>query len=224
MAATALCTDEAIAIRVGMDFVAICPKGQKLADTTDGVLAGWTLTSTNTGDFSTRGVVAGMVVWLEKYSSTKVINELLVVDSVATTTLTLRRQGFASGVGEPPGGPSGLTGVVFSIVTLAPQIESVSYDLDRQYGLDDLIAGRRYVDLYDAREAEQACVLETACRAYFAAYRSAVNDTFLSKAKLLKDEMDELRARVLIHWQPISAFGVGPIESSSMFTCRIDRA
>ena len=225
MAATALCTDEAIAIRVGGDFVAICPKGQKLADEQDGVINGWNLTSSTAGDFSVRGVTAGMMVNLATYSSTKPINELLVVDVVNTTTITLRRQGFASGVGDPPGSPSALTAVSFTIVTMAPQIESVSFSLDREYGIDDLVTGRRNLDLYNPREAEMACVLETACRLYFAAWRAAQNDTFFAKAKALQEEMKELKDRVLIHWIAISGTsGAGTVaDSSSKFSTRLVR-
>src|SRR5437762_9727881 len=125
MLTTIYATDEDIAIRASSDFLLLCPRDQKLASGTDGMFASsgrWTLTSP-TVDLASCGIAAGNVVQLLGPSAYfKVPGETLVVATVATGALGLRRKGEAAGIGQPPGPPTGLSGVEFIVATLAPQI------------------------------------------------------------------------------------------------------
>jgi hypothetical protein len=211
---TVYATDEDIAIRAAADFPILCPKDQKLAYGTDGGFGPtdpWTLTSDSV-NFSACGLIPGQVVQLTKpVSLFKPPGELLVIDSISTTTngITLRRKGQASGVGQPPGGPSVTVGVEFLIATLGPQIERASYDLNRRYGIDALIAGRQPSALYDPQEVNDVTVLTVLQWQYLAMSREAgeYRDTLAAKAHQVKEELGELLARVVVHWNPAGPAG-----------------
>lgn len=228
MPATALCSDESIALRAGSDFALLCPQDQKLVSGTDGAIAqgSWVLTSSAVGAWPA-SVATGQVVQLLNHSNPipKKLNELLVVDSVSGAELTLRRKGMASGAGQAPGSPAALSGVMFLIATLGPQIEQASYNLDRRFGIDDLVTGRRNSDLYDPREAEELCVLEVLKRQYIDAWKAANDDVFKAKFLQINRDLDDLIARSVIHWSPASASdGAGPIDdSTNRFTTRLVR-
>jgi hypothetical protein len=150
--------------------------------------------------------------------------EALAIASVSPGAVTLRRKGQPAGVGQPPGPDAVVTGVAFLVTTLGPQIERASYDLNRRYGIDDLIAGRRAADLYDPREVNEATVLTVLHRQYLSMSRETGEhrDTFAAKAELIKAELDELLARVVVHWLP--AVAAGPRETSTArFSTRLSR-
>ena len=92
----------------------------------------------------------------------------------------------------------------FAILTLGPQIELACYDLNRQFGIDDLIAGRRSADLYDPREIQQATVLMVLYRQYLDMSREAGDqaDVFSAKAKRVKAELDDVLGRAVVRWGP----------------------
>ena len=126
----------------------------------------WTLTSPSV-DFQANGVVAGPGRPAHQARDAfRPPGEALVVASVAPGAVTLRRKGQPPGVGQPPAPSGGLQNVEFLVATLGPQIALASYDLDRRYGIDDLIAGRRSCDLYDPREVREATVLTVLYRQY----------------------------------------------------------
>lgn len=214
-----LATDEDVAVRDGGDFVRICPADQRLAAGSDGVIApmGWTLTSASIGDFAARGVAPGQMVLLSTSGGgIRAIDDLLAVDSVATTSLVLRRKGQASGVGMPPGGPSGLPSVAFAVLTLGPQIEDASYEMYRRLGVDDAVVGRRTTDLYDSREVNQATVLTVLRRQYFAlARRATPDDAFWSKARALENDLDAVLARLVVLWRPVGDTTGAIVEGST---------
>jgi hypothetical protein len=223
---TVYATDEDLAIRAAADFPILCSKDQKLAAGSDGAFGPtdpWTLTS-DTVDFAAAGLGPGQVVQLlGPVSSFRPPGELLVVVSVGPGGVTLRRKGQAPGVGQPPGLGS-LAGVEFLVATLGPQIERASYDLNRRYGIDDLIAGRRSSELYDPREVNEATVLTVLYRQYLSMSRAAdeTRDTFAAKAVAFKGELDELLARVVVHWSP--AVGLGTEDpSTTRFSTRLTR-
>ncbi len=198
-------TDEDLAIRAPTDFGLLSPRDQKLASGIDGVFDPadrWTMRSL-TVDFAAQGVTTGQVVQLiGPVNLFKPPGELLAVASVSPGAVTLRRKGQPAGMGQPPAPAAGLTGVEFLITTLGPQIERASYELDRRYGIDDLVAGHRAADLYDAREVREVVVLTVLQRQYLAMSRdvSSSQDTLAAKAGLLQAELDELLARVVVHW------------------------
>ncbi len=220
-------TDEDIALRASADFAMLCPRDQKVAAGSDGSFAGsdlWTLRS-NSVNFAANGVIVGQVVQLLGPSSAfRAPGEALVVGSLSNGGLTLRRKGLASGVGQPPSPAGGLSGVSFLVATLAPQIAGASYDLDRRFGINDLIAGRRTSDLFDMNEVKDATVLTVLSRLYLDMSRENGGklDTFAAKAQAARAELDDLLARVVLHWNP-AVPGAAQPGPSSRFSARITR-
>lgn len=204
---TVYATDEDIALRAAADFAILCPADQTLASGADGAFTPdnpWTLISPGV-NFAAQGVSAGQVVQLTRpITAFPPPGDALVVAAVAAGTVTLRRKGQAPGVGQPPGTSSGLVNVAFAVATLGPQIESASYELNRRFGIDDLVAGRRAADLYDPREIQQAAVLTVLVRQYQAMSRAGgeQGDTFDAKARALAAELDDLLGRVVVRWGP----------------------
>ena len=151
---TSYATDEDLALRASADFLLLCPRDQKLASGNDGVFQKddpWTLNSASV-DFQANGLSPGKIVLLtQPTSSFKPPGESFVVQAVSPGAVLLRRKGQLPGMGQGPSGPNGLTGVEFFSTTLGPQIELASYDLNKRYGIDDFIAGRRSCDLFDTR-------------------------------------------------------------------------
>ena len=195
-----------MALRASADFSLLCPRDQKLAGGTDGIFSPsdpWTLTSP-TVDFLAQGLAPGQVVQLTKpVTSFKPPGECFVVVSVSQNAVKLRRKGQPPGMGQPPSPAGGLGGVEFLVTTLGPQIARASYDLNRRYGIDDLIAGRRSCDLYDPQEGRDVTVLTVLLHQYSDMSRRAEDkpDTFAAKAQVVRAELDELLGRVVVHWK-----------------------
>ena len=221
MTIIAYATDEDIAIRASSDYTLLCPRDQKIVAGTDGTFLPaepWKLNSLDV-NFEAQGLYPGQVVQLTK--PVKVFRppgEMLVVDSVSSYTVTLRRKGQPSGVGQPPGPLVGCQGVEFLVTSLGPQIERAVFDLSKRYGIDDLIAGRRSSDLYDPREVREAVVLTVLHSRYLDQSREAgaESDIFAQKAKLMSMELENLLARAVLHWLPSGA-------STTRFSTRITR-
>ena len=205
--ATAYASDEDLAIRAAADFVQLCPADQCVARGVDGAFSAqspWTLSSA-TVDFDAFGVAPGMlaVVTLPRGASGS-FDEQLVVGSVAPGAITLRRKGQAAGVGQPPG-LGGATGRKFAVLSMLPQLIRASYDLNRRFGVDDLVLGRRKADLYDAAELVHATALTVLAWQYPAQAgdaRDGKDDGFRGKGRLAGKELDDLLARVALHWLP----------------------
>ena len=198
-------TDEDVAVRASADFEILCPKDQSLASGNDGTISSgdrWMLTS-STVDFLAQGLTPGNVVRLcQPVSAYKPPGEAFVVDSLASGSMRLRRKGQLPGVGQPAGPPAGVDSIEFSVTTLGPQIARACYDLNRRFGIDDLIAGRRPCDLFDPREVREAVVLTVLYRQYLEVSRGAEEraDTFVAKSQWYRQELDDLLARTTIHW------------------------
>jgi hypothetical protein len=215
-------TDEDLALAASADFALLCPRDQVLAVGADGAFAAvdrWTLTSA-TADFAAQGVGPGHVVQLLGPSPRfRAPGEALAVEATGPGWVRLRRKGQAPGAGQPPGPAGGLTGVEFLVTSLAPQIERASFDLNRRYGIDDLTAGRRAADLYDPREVRDAVVLAVLHGQYAAMARgtSGAPDPFAVKARQARGALDELLARVVVHWT------ARPGAGTTRFHTRIER-
>lgn len=202
---TVYATDEAVALRASADFALLCPRDQVLAGGTDGVFDSsdrWTLVSPSV-NFSQQGIAPGQVVQL--LGPTTIFRppgDVLVVASVDQNSIVLRRKGQAAGVGQPPAPLTGALNVEFLIATLGPQIENASYDLNRRYGIDDLIAGHRASDLYDLREVREATVLTVLQQRYLdlSCGGDATDGSLASKAGAMQRELDALLARAVVHW------------------------
>ncbi len=223
---TLYATDEDLAIRASPDFSLLCPADQTLAHGTDGVFGAsdrWTLTSA-TVDFAAQGLTPGQVVQLlGPTANFKPPGECLVIDSVSAVGVRLRRKGFPSGVGQPPAPAGGLTGVEFLVVSYEPQLSRASYDLAQRFGIDESLNGRRSADLYDPRQLREMTVLTVLHRQYLALSREAGSqeDVLSAKARRLKEELDEVLARAVLHWA--SDATTGDFTATTRFSAQIAR-
>jgi hypothetical protein len=224
---TAYATDEDVALRASADFAVLCPKDQCLASGGDGFFTPgdrWTLVSASV-DFQTNGLAPGHLIRLTQPAGTfKPPGEALVVVSVAPNVVTVRRKGQAAGVGQPPGTPGGLTNVEFTVATLGPQIARASYDLNRRFGIDDLIAGRRPCDLFDPQEVREAVVLTVLYRQYLEMSRGPgeLADTFSVKAQAYRQELGDLLARTVVHWAGTPGT-LSPAPATTRLSTRLSR-
>lgn len=224
-------TDEDIALRASADFPLLCPRDQKIASGSDGAFPAsepWTLTSAS-ADFLAVGATAGQVVQIEAPASGQMpAPECLVVVSAAPGSVTLRRKGEPAGVGMPPGVAVGPAAVRFRIATLAPQIALASADINRRFGISNgLYPGRVAAELADPAEVRDAVVLTVLYRQYLDACRliersaETPGDTFAAKARAVKAELDDLLARLALHWN--RSVGDEPSPPTTRFSTRMSR-
>ena len=198
--ASVFCTDEDVAIRAGEDFGKVCPRSQRLAYGSDGAALAaspWVLTSTAV-NFGSQGVQPGVVLLLTKASAFAPAGELFVVASVAGSSVTLRRPGLASGVGQPIT-LTDLSSVAFDCRTFAPQIDNATYQARKFFGIDPNVLGVKPSDLYDPRELQQYTVLNALLQAYTAAEKTAQTD-FTLKIQSFQAELDRLMSMLTIRW------------------------
>ena len=143
------CTDEDIAVRAAATYITLCPSWQQMAAGADGYFSPgspWVLNSTLT-NFAANGVAPNQVIWLSgPKSNYPGGGQLLAIDSVSGTSVTLRRLYKDLNVGQPPAPAAGLTNVVFAINTFDPQSAEASFDIKRRYGIDENI-GRSQIGL-----------------------------------------------------------------------------
>ena len=227
---TVYATDEDIALRASTDFSALCPRDQLLASGTDGAFLAsdpWTLRST-TVNFQAFGLAPGQVVRLTKpTTSFGAGGEHFAILSVSTGAITLRRKGQLPGLGQPPSSSGGLLNVEFAVRTLRPQIELACYDLDRRFGIDGAIAGRRSADLRDPRQLREAVVLTVLYKQYldqsrqFAGASNAPDDVYAAKSRIAKAELDELLDRIALQWNEADV-APGAI-ATTRFSTRLSR-
>jgi hypothetical protein len=137
--------------------------------------------------------------------------------------MKLRRKGQPPGVGQPVS-PGGLSKIEFLVTTFLPQLTQASYDLNRRYGIDDLIAGRRPCDLFDPQEVLEATVLTVLYRQYLDMSRGGDerSDTFSAKARSFKQELDDLLATTVLHWSASPGLPSSS-QSTTRFSTRISR-
>lgn len=202
------CSDEDLAVRAAGDFGDLVPPDQIKARGIDGTIenGAWAMTSATT-DFAARGVVVGDMVKLWGTKGTVESDRFgpekpgtwMAVESVATTTLTLRRKGLAVNVGEPVGGVFDLTSASFIVATLGPQIERAARDLNHRFGIDSARINRTTGDLYDIDDLREACELTVLHKLYWACSRQK-DDDWKIKAAWLKKELEEVLARLTIRW------------------------
>jgi hypothetical protein len=204
----AYCTDEDIAVYSPGDVAILTPEAATLASGSDGVFAEdtpWVLTSESV-DFEAQGVAAGMLVVLK--GGTSGASQLIrgsganfAVSAVAGGSLTLRRIGFADGVGQAPGPPAGATAVDFRVCSLAPQIAQASDQLNRLYGIDAASLCHTPDDLRDLKDLELATVLTVLINQYGMGTRTGDGD-FAAKLKTLETRLAAVMSRVQVRWKP----------------------
>jgi hypothetical protein len=216
------CTDEDIAVRAGGDWLLLCPAWQQTAVGTDGYFSAgspWVLNSTAT-NFQSNNVRPNQVVQLSapKANFPGAGGQLLAIDSVNGTAITLRRLHQDLNVGQPPGPAAGLTGITFTINTLFPQIEEASFDIKRRFGIDENITFRTSSWVYDLRDLRMATVLSVLLARYTQEARSDRGD-WARKIGLVKTEVDVVLDRVQVRWGPLG----NSAEPSTLFSCKISR-
>lgn len=214
-------TDEDIAMRAGGDFITLCPSWQQMAYGVDGYFSNgspWVLNSTVT-NFTSNNVAPNQVVWLSAPKSQfPGSGQLLAIDSVAGTSITLRRLHKDLNVGQPPAPAAGITGVTFTINTLDPQTEEASFDIKRRFAIDENIFARASSWIYDLRDLRIATVLSVLRDRYIAEARTDHGD-FARKIVLIRQQLDDVLARVQVRWGP---FG-NSAEPSTVFSCKLSR-
>ena len=218
-------TDEDVALRAAADFTILCPKDQCLAYGIDGVIDAtrWSLSSP-TVDFVAAGIAAGQLVRLTlPITAFKPPGDTLAVDSVVGGAATLRRKGMPLGAGQPASPSGGAQGVEFTITTLAPQIARAGFDINHRFGIDYRIAGRRPSDLFDPHELRDTAVLTVLYRQYIELSRGSQerSDSFAAKALAYKQELDDLLARLVVHFA--TAFGAAATQSTTRLSARLSR-
>lgn len=178
----------------------------------------WVLNSTLT-NFAANNVQPNQVVQLTAPKSQYPGGgQLLAIDSVSGTSITLRRLHKHLNVGQPPAPAAGLTGVVFTINTLDPQTEETSFDIKRRYGIDEQIVDRTSTWVYDLRDLRMATVLTVLHERYISENRSDKGD-FFRKQSQIKSQLSEVLDRVQVRWGP---FG-NSAEPSTLFGCKLSR-
>ena len=207
MTQIAYASDEDIALRAPSDYTLLCPYDQKVVAGVDGLFTAddpWTLQSASV-NFALQGLVPGHIVQLTRPVAVfRAPGEMFAVESVKNGSVTLRRKGQISGSGQPPCSHPPCSNVEFLVTTFAPQLQRVSYELSKRYGIDDLVSGRRTSDLYDPREVREAVVLSVLHARYLDQSREAGNnpDIFAQKSRLILAELDDLLARAVLNWLP----------------------
>lgn len=193
-----LATDESLLIRCGGDYGVLCPEWQKMAYGTDGVISGWTLTSTAV-NFATNGVSANMVIRLDRpVTSFAGAGEWFAIESVSGNVATLRRPGKAASSGQSP---PAVSSVRFTVLTFGPQLEEASFDLYQRFSLDDADPLRAPTLAYDLRVLRRACVLTVLKNRYLAESRDKQGDfeaKYLEMGRELADAIEVIRIR----WGP----------------------
>ena len=214
-------TDEDIAVRAAGDFVTLCPQWQQMAYGADGVFTGgspWVLSSASV-NFGSNGVQPNQVVQLTapktQYPGG---GQLLAIDSVSGSSITLRRLHKDVGVGQPPAPAAGLTSVAFVVNTLDPQTEDASFDLKRRFGIDELIVERTSSWIYDLRDLRMATVLQVLSDRYIAEARGDRGD-FARKINIIRSQLHDVLDRIQVRWGPYG----NSSEPSTLFGCKLSR-
>lgn len=158
-------TDERIYQVSSVYFMGLIPPGQVTAEGVDGAtLAGseWVVHSAS-NDFAAQGVSPGMMFVItgpRAFYGTD--QEVYVVDSLVdgdAHAVTLRRVGVPSGAGMSPGPSGGITGIIFSVPTLMPQIRSAGAEVDARWRIG--VNGwrqRTQMDPFSMTMAENLCI------------------------------------------------------------------
>lgn len=221
------CSDEDVFVRCTGDFAIIAPQSQQLAAGIDGYFNAndqWRLNSA-TNDFQLQGVQAQNIVWLKGPNQAfRGSGIFMAVDSVAGTSMVLRRPNAGLYVGMPPVSVDGLTGVTFEIQTLYPQIEEASYQLKQvKFMIDEAIAYRSSNWIYKGAEdnyriLRSLCVLQVLIDRYTAEIREERGD-FELKRRTFGAEHKELMGKVQVKWGPYG----NSAEPTDIFSTRLGR-
>lgn len=204
-----------------MDFPLLVPPSQKHASGTDGVIGSgnlWLLSSA-TVDFNSWGIKAGQIVHL---TGPKVNfpspGQCWVIETVDASGITIRRPSQLAGVGQPPSPSGGLTAISFAVLTVFPQIENASYDINRIFGVDDTIPYRDPASIIDQRQLEAVTVLKTLADLYMQASRQP-DDDFAVKGRAYAKQAADALARINLLWDSSNTLAV----QTGRFNTRLTR-
>ena len=219
------CTDEDVYIEAPGDYADIVPRNQTMGAGADGVFAAgapWLMTSASFDPLA-GGVTAGMACqFLGPTASFPGPGDLCFVDSVAANNMVFHRPGLAMGLGLPPcpTPAAGLTGVKFRVLSCYAQIMRQSYELDRLYGTDDLVFGRRHVDQYDPRQLRRYTALLVLKGLYVGMARgSKSDDHWWGKVNEMKEQLAELARYAAVTWKN----NVSGMDRADPFSTRVIR-
>ena len=219
---TPYCTDEDLAVRACGDYLVLCPKWQALAAGADGAFAPgspWALTSAS-ADFLAQGLQPGNVVVLTGPKPRFVgSGEPYAVQSVAAGSLTLKNIGLDAGRGQPPGTSAGLTGVLFTAATLAPQVEVACLEVNQLFGIDDNLPNRSPELVYDPNMQLKRVTALTVLRRQYEFLARGDKGDFVLKFKTTDAELGTATAQAKIKW---GSLGQGDVPTSR-FSMRFRR-
>lgn len=185
------CKDEDVAREAAGDYAVLAPKCERLAEGTDGAIlaSSWDLTSA-TNDFAAQGVQSGHVVVLEsKVVGSKTVpmgKQVFGVAGTSGSACTLKRFGYATGIGRTPGAPSGISGVTFTVPSVLAHIAAEAVEVRRMLGL------AANVDLSTLPDLRRVTALKALRSLYFAEYRQTTMDTWKDKMEILDAEIAAL--------------------------------
>jgi hypothetical protein len=215
---TVFCSTEDIAVRASGDFIKLVPADQVKAAGADGVILAalpWVLTSASV-PFGDLAVTPGDVIALWGARTTpaalrfgeSVTPTIFAVEAVAGNALTLRRKGMALGQGQPAA-LADVAAVAFRVLSLFPQIERASYELDQRFVIDPAVPRRTPADLYDPRQLRDATVLDVLARLYVDQARQP-DDIYMKKAQAYRAEFDDLIGGMVLRWRTAVPPTAGP--------------
>lgn len=217
-------SDEMMAIQAGGDFITLCPAWQTWARGTDGVFnAGdpWTLNSASM-NFVKQGVTPQSVCVLSG-AGLQSSGEMFAVDTVATTSVGLRRIAMQPGQGQPPAPTTGSSGVQFNFPTHSAMLNQMAFRLKDDYAIDEAIFFRSSPWLYAGvedpyRVFRDAVVFGVLRDLYEREARNGDGD-FERKAHTTSGRYKEATARILARWGPYG----NSAQPASKFNTRLSR-
>lgn len=204
--ASGFATDEDLAVLAARDFALLCPSDQVLASGTDGQFAvgdPWTIQSASV-DFLAAGLAVGHIVMLGGPTPPfRPDGELLAVRAVTAEGATLKRVGLDGIQGQPPAPSSGVSGVVFQVSTLGPQILQASLAIRDLLGIP---ATETIEDLDAAGELREATA-QRVLQDRYASLTTSRNDAFALKAEQAAHRLESVLNHIRSRW----ACGRGPL-------------
>jgi hypothetical protein len=203
-------TDESIYSMSPQDFPALVPRSNIWGYGADGTIAAadpWTLHS-DQNDFASMDIRPGMLV---RFLAPKTIygstGEIYAVDAVGVASdreITVRRIGAVARAGEPPGDDVDLSGITFDILTLRPQIEQASSQIDARLAIG-YATDRGRADLSPAtRDQIRTLCAFMVLRDQYLAMAASMNEigagksTFSAKSNEYADRVDTLTRTIRV--------------------------
>jgi hypothetical protein len=186
------------------DFATLVSRSERLAYGEDGVVAANSFILTSAFPFATHGVEPGHVAVLERHQtsgsrgpvSAPIPGGVMPVASVADGSLTLRRVGYAAGLGAYAGPPGGGIGIRFFVPTLRAQLVTATAEVRRKLGLTASST------LDNADDLRLITVLIALRGLYFSQWRTEKDDIWRAKMLDLDGQIEALMATLADAYGP----------------------